>query len=116
MSEYKEESLVVGDVGGTRYVSVDNNDGTHRIICKLIDVPALLDKVKRIGLDNLLAVTRGNQTKTAEYLRVNRGTLRRDIDKKVDYVVIDGKVYKQIGNINNKALTAKERKLLAGGL
>lgn len=53
-------------------------------------------------LDSCLQLNRGNQTAVADYLGVNRGTLRTAINTKnpTAYIVVNAKVYKYLNPVN----------------
>ena len=65
-----------------------------------------------INLSKILTALYDNQTKVAEFLGINRGTLRCQIKDKNDFVVIGNKVYKEVSRINIDAINQDEIKRL----
>lgn len=61
------------------------------------------------NLDKLLQIVYGNQSKAARFLGLNRGTLRTDINDNTDIVVLNGKVYKEVGRADFRQLSETER-------
>lgn len=61
------------------------------------------------NLDKLLQIVFGNQAKAARFFGVSRSTLRNNIKNKNDFIVKNGKVYKQIGSADFKQLKESER-------
>jgi len=57
---------------------------------------------KMKNLQELLLEYRFNQTALAKYLGITRGTLRSILNKDMDIIVKDGKVYKQIGKARDE--------------
>jgi len=54
-----------------------------------------------LNLEKIMQLVRGNQTKAAKFLGLNRGSFSRDYVKAgKDIVVIKGKVYKEVSKIN----------------
>jgi hypothetical protein len=62
------------------------------------------------NLTDILIVFRGNLTKTAKFLRVNRGSLRAKVESDQDFLIHEGKVYKQIGNPDWSQITDIEKR------
>ena len=48
-------------------------------------------------LADILIKFRGNQVATAKYLGVDRSLIKKALDNKTDFIVIDGIAFKEIG-------------------
>ena len=56
-----------------------------------------------IHLDKLLTIFRGNQTQAAKFLRLNRGTFRtQHVEGGLDIIIHNGKVYREVGEVERK--------------
>lgn len=62
-----------------------------------------------MNLSKLLIFFRGNKSKVAKLLRIERLTLSRHIEQGRDYIIIDGMVYKSMTKINLDHLSEIER-------
>ncbi len=62
-----------------------------------------------MNLKELMTYFRRNQSAVSRVLGVTRLTLRTDIKKGRDYIVVDGIVYKSIGKANTEHLHELDR-------
>lgn len=62
-----------------------------------------------MNLSKLLKFFRGNKTKVAKLLRIERLTLRKHMDQGREYIIIDGMIYKSMSKINLDHLSEIER-------
>lgn len=64
-----------------------------------------------MNLEKLMVIFRGNQTKLAKFLGINRGSLRTNMQDGNDYIVFNGKSYKQVGEIDWNQLTPEQKRI-----
>lgn len=62
-----------------------------------------------MNLSKLLVFFRGNKSKVAKLLRIERLTLRKSMAQGRDYIIVDGMVYKSMRKINLDHLSEIER-------